>query len=314
MDIFTSFAQNYEDVVLWRALRNIENGFYIDCGAYSPSRHSVTKAFYDRGWHGINIEPVPHLLRAFDAERPRDINLNVALSDNSDGAKFYEIFDTGLSTINPAIVQKHIDAGFVARSIDVRTERLSDVLATYPVAEIHFLKIDVEGAERLVMEGLDLASYRPWIVIVEAVRPLTQDQNHFEWEGLLLAQRYDFAYFDGLNRFYVAQEHHDLCKDLAIPPNIFDNFVQVEVINELEAARQNLAELKNSSSWRLTAPMRSTMRAFRAVCENFPRSFMRFIRNVHLRRIPARSWISQLFKDHAKNSTAVYDRAFLPKI
>ena len=44
---FTSYAQNFEDVLLWRALRGIKNGFYIDIGAYAPDDDSVTRAFYD---------------------------------------------------------------------------------------------------------------------------------------------------------------------------------------------------------------------------------------------------------------------------
>ena len=51
---FISYAQNYEDVMLWRALQHIENGFYIDVGAAWPDVDSVTKAFYDKGWRGIN--------------------------------------------------------------------------------------------------------------------------------------------------------------------------------------------------------------------------------------------------------------------
>ena len=53
-----SYAQNFEDVMLHRALKNIDQGFYIDVGANDPEIDSVTKAFYDMGWRGINIEPV----------------------------------------------------------------------------------------------------------------------------------------------------------------------------------------------------------------------------------------------------------------
>jgi hypothetical protein len=73
-----SYAQNFEDVLLWRALGHIANGFYIDAGANDPVDHSVTKAFYDAGWSGINIEPLPALHQAFVAQRPRDINLALA--------------------------------------------------------------------------------------------------------------------------------------------------------------------------------------------------------------------------------------------
>ena len=54
---FISYAQNYEDVILWRALKHIEKGFYIDIGANDPVIESVSNAFYEKGWRGINIEP-----------------------------------------------------------------------------------------------------------------------------------------------------------------------------------------------------------------------------------------------------------------
>jgi peptide methionine sulfoxide reductase MsrB len=52
-----SYAQNFEDIILWRALKNIKNGFYVDVGAGDPVNHSVTKWFYDQGWSGVNIKP-----------------------------------------------------------------------------------------------------------------------------------------------------------------------------------------------------------------------------------------------------------------
>lgn len=46
---FISYAQNFEDVMLRRALRSVERGFYIDVGAADPVEMSVTKTFYDAG-------------------------------------------------------------------------------------------------------------------------------------------------------------------------------------------------------------------------------------------------------------------------
>ena len=84
-----SYAQNYEDIMLWRALKDINKGFYIDIGAYSPTYHSVTKLFYDAGWRGINIEPNPIFIDKFNKEKNEDINLTVAVSDVVGEAEVY---------------------------------------------------------------------------------------------------------------------------------------------------------------------------------------------------------------------------------
>jgi hypothetical protein len=50
---FISYAQNYEDVMLWRCFKGLDDGFFIDVGAHDPDVESVTKAFYESGWTGI---------------------------------------------------------------------------------------------------------------------------------------------------------------------------------------------------------------------------------------------------------------------
>ena len=77
----------------------------------------------------------------------------------------------------------------------------------------------------------------------------------------MLNAGYDFAYFDGLNRFYVAKEHSELSKLVAVPPNVFDDFVRVDQIE----AEQALETFRLSTSWRLTAPLRKTATIFRVL-------------------------------------------------
>ena len=45
-----SYSQNFEDVIVSRALGNISIGYYIDIGAHHPVIDSVSKTFYDKGW------------------------------------------------------------------------------------------------------------------------------------------------------------------------------------------------------------------------------------------------------------------------
>ena len=71
---FVSYAQNFEDVMLWRALKHVEFGFYVDVGANDPEVDSVTKLFYDNGWRGVNVEPVTQWYEKLHRERSRDVN------------------------------------------------------------------------------------------------------------------------------------------------------------------------------------------------------------------------------------------------
>src|SRR6266566_6765164 len=79
-DPFVSYAQNQEDVVLARALHpDDRRGFWVDVGAGDPVLDSVTAAFAERGWRGVNVEPLPREHERLCAARPADINLRVAL-------------------------------------------------------------------------------------------------------------------------------------------------------------------------------------------------------------------------------------------
>jgi hypothetical protein len=54
------------------------NGTYVEVGANNPSVMSVTKAFYEKNWHGINIEPLYNMYILLMKQRPRDMNVNIA--------------------------------------------------------------------------------------------------------------------------------------------------------------------------------------------------------------------------------------------
>lgn len=233
-----SYAQNYEDVMLLRALRAVEKGFYIDVGAQDPVVDSVTKAFYELGWHGINLEPVTHWYERLVADRPLDINLQLAVSDKPGRLPFYEVEASGLSTTDAEFARRHIKAGHHVSELDIQCVTLDSICDEHNVTTVHFLKIDCEGAEEAALRGLSLQRVRPWIILLEASEPNTQTPAYAEWEPLLTERGYRFVYADGLNRFYVADERADLLSAFTFPPNVFDKFVPaLEVAaNQREAA------------------------------------------------------------------------------
>src|SRR5262245_18561361 len=152
---WASYSQNFEDVMLMRALRDVSRGFYIDVGAQGPVDGSVTKAFYDRGWRGINIEPSVDYYEKLVAERPRDINLCIFIGANAGVREFYEIPGTGLSTGIADIAKLHANAILKTRKVEQLS--LDEVCAKHVNSDVHFLKIDAEGAEAEVISGFSFA-------------------------------------------------------------------------------------------------------------------------------------------------------------
>lgn len=223
---FISYAQNAEDVLLWRALRDVAAGCYIDVGANDPELHSVTKAFYDAGWSGINIEPMPSYRAAFAAQRPRDINLNVAAGAAAGEITLYDVPDmNGWASTDSGVAETHRDEGYAVVEHTVPLRTLADICAEHVRGPVHFLKVDVEGFEADVLRGMDFRACRPWIVVVEAMLPNSRESNHGTWEALVTGHGYQFAWFDGLNRYYVADEHAELAPRLAQQPNVFDDYI-----------------------------------------------------------------------------------------
>lgn len=163
---FESFAQNAEDVVLWRALSEVGAGRYIDAGANEPVVDSITWAFYLRGWRGITAEPVPVLAAAHRAQRPGDLQVEAAIGAlDADEVVLHLIAGTGLSTISDDIAARHTGTGWQVEDVTVAVQRLDDILAEAgwdDGRDIHLLTIDTEGAEQAVLESIDLHRFRPW--------------------------------------------------------------------------------------------------------------------------------------------------------
>jgi FkbM family methyltransferase len=221
----TSYAQNFEDILLNRIFKATTDGCYVDVGACHPNAHSVTKIFYDRGWSGVNIEPSSYYYSLLQQHRARDINLQMALSDHKSEQDFFEVVGSGLSALDQAVIFRANAGGLQAKQSRVLVDTLTSVLDRHLKSRaIDFLKIDVEGHELQVIRGLDFQRYRPKVILVEAVHPDTRAPAWLEWEPILLNQNYVFASFDGLNRFYVDTPYVAWIDMLKLPPNVFDEF------------------------------------------------------------------------------------------
>jgi FkbM family methyltransferase len=238
-DPFESYAQNGEDVVLMRAFGDVRDGRYVDVGANDAVHFSISYAFYLRGWRGVTVEPVEEYAEAHRSLRPGDTLVQVAATDaDTDTVVLHTIGGTGLSTTVDDVATGHQSHGWAVTDVEVPARRLDRILddAGFADGPIHFVTVDVEGAEPAVLASIDLDRIRPWVFVVESTKPLTTVATHSEWEHLLTDHGYTATLFDGLSRYYVADEHLEaLGPALSYPACVLDDYTD-------EHERQSQAE------------------------------------------------------------------------
>jgi len=198
-----SYAQNREDLYLWALVGHRPAGTYVDVGCNDERVHSVTRMFYEQGWSGLNIDANDSFAEGF-ATRTRDRFVTSGIGAEPAELTFRQ-YDrhNGLSTFDDVIKSGHEANGypFIDKTVAVRT--LTEVLGEAQVTQIDFLKIDVEGMEPEVLQGLDLGRFRPTVIIAEAMRSA-------DCETVLFPAGYRREFFDGLNVYYVDNAANDV--------------------------------------------------------------------------------------------------------
>ena len=248
MNQLISYAQNREDIIIDAFFDYKDNGFYLDVGANYPVEASVTKRFYQRGWHGINFEPNVKLHGLLKADRPRDTNLCIGVGavnsessfrqyDNADGLSTFS--EAEKQTLDPSYVDLKKD--YVDIQVPVRT--LASIAKEYlEGVHVDFLKVDVEGFEYDVLAGNDWNTLKPEVICIEA--------NHVDqdWHPLLDSHGYSIFFNDGLNEYYALSDSPRL-KAFKFPEKVLMKGSVVPFQSHSELSGVNIEQLINDESW-----------------------------------------------------------------
>ena len=190
-----SYSQEGEDLILARYFEGKNNGFFVDVGAHHPIRFSNTYKFYQLGWRGINIDPLPGSMKTFNELRTNDINLEIAvLNSEKDELDYYSFNEPALNTFNKDLAFSIEKQGRykLVESIKLESFKLSTILENH-VKEgqiIDFLTIDVEGMDFEVLKSNNWGKYRPEYIVLESLNSTIENDMKSEISVFLKDRSY----------------------------------------------------------------------------------------------------------------------------
>jgi FkbM family methyltransferase len=190
----------------------------VDVGAYDGEALSNSRPFVLEGWRAVLIEPHPvqfGRLQNLYSGWPAVSCLNRACSDSVGSMPLYlgsDGEDTMMSTLceddNP-----WFRATRSAEAIRVEVDTLTNLLAALSFPhDFSLLLVDAEGMDYEVLKGLDLATFRPRIVVTEEY--ISNPEKHNAKYRLLLDSGYTFYKMVGCNTVWLGNEWVRTCLNL----------------------------------------------------------------------------------------------------
>jgi len=158
-----------EDIFIRRFFKNTISGFYVDIGCYHPIKGSLTYYLFKKGWNGLNIDLSKVSIDLFKIARPKDYNVNAAITDFDGDTIYYEngVINQQNSLISNGQKQK----------IKIKAYKLETLLNNLNITNVDFLNIDVEGNDFKVISNFNFSKFRPKLISIE--------QNIYNSEELL---------------------------------------------------------------------------------------------------------------------------------
>ena len=165
-----SCSQFGEDLFL-RDYFGERQGLYIEIGGNHPFMMSNTFLLYRMGWRGLVVEPIHGLYARHRRFRPRDIQINAAVSDDVGELTFYEMVPSLLSTCVPEEANEILSTGKakLLREYSVPVVTVAELYRKHLAPRtVSLLSVDTEGHDIAVLRGVDWEMMHPEIVICEA--------------------------------------------------------------------------------------------------------------------------------------------------
>ena len=170
-----------EDIEILKYTKNIKRGFYVDVGCYHPTQINNCNLLYQKGWTGVNIDISRFSIDLFNYLRPKDLNINCAVSNSSEKVSFfYQKELSQLTSLKKNLAEERMQ-GHIKKGL-IQSQTLTSILESskFKNKRIDFLNIDIEGADYETLLSLNFKKYRPKVICTEITKKLDESEiNEF---------------------------------------------------------------------------------------------------------------------------------------
>ncbi len=153
------YSQVNQDKFLNECLfKNLKNGFFLEIGAYDGITFSNTYFFEKNlNWSGYCFEPIPEYFNKLKEKRKAKC-FNVCVGNKNSEVEFLHVKNqamfSGISNkVNKDDFKKIKKENI--QKIKSKLINIADFLKEYNLKEIHYVSLDIEGAEEEVLRAID---------------------------------------------------------------------------------------------------------------------------------------------------------------
>lgn len=156
-----------------------KNGVFVEAGAADGVDQSNT-LYLERchGWTGLLVEPVREQYKACKNFRKRSAVERAVLGRPEDSGKTFHILTAALQSVvqeskgeNSLNFDQHVKDSGAHTAEDCPVATLTELLVKNKIGMVDVMSLDVEGAERMVLDGLDTGKVPVRFLLVEAIDP-----------------------------------------------------------------------------------------------------------------------------------------------
>jgi hypothetical protein len=143
-------------------------------------------------------------MKGFRKARPRDINLEIPISDKEEAIKYYLFSPSFFNSFSEEQAAKY---NISVKGVKILTTQTLAVVFDKYVGDnvIDFLTVDVEGWDLQVLKSNNWEKYKPKVIVIEYFKESSWEINDLEIANYIIEKGYRFYCNSPTNAFFVEE-------------------------------------------------------------------------------------------------------------